>query len=501
MEILHSLLYGFAIAVVPQNLFFAFIGALIGTAIGVLPGLGPAATIALLLPITYWLSPTPAIIMLAGIYYGSMYGGSTTSILLNIPGEASSVITCIDGYKMALKGRAGAALGIAAIGSFIAGTIGIIGLTLFAPPLAKIALKFGPSETFALALVGLLLTITLSGKSKIKSLIMVALGLFLGAVGADPVTGKLRFTFGFVGLEGGLDFVTLAMGTFGLGEIFYNLEAGMKTEILTTHVGKVFPTFQDLLKTKWSIVRGALLGFLCGIVPGGGATMSSIASYAVEKKYSEHPEEFGEGAIEGVAGPESANNAASSSAFITLLTLGIPGHAATAVIFTALVMKGITPGPFLASNHPEIFWGFIASMYVGNVMLLVLNLPLVGLWVQMLKVPYKILSPLIILFSTVGVYCVNNDPFDIYSLIFFGIIGYFIKKFRFEPGPLLIAFVLGDIIETSMRQALLISGGDLSTFITQPISGGILGVFALFVVGQVIFAFIKRFRAADAAKL
>jgi putative tricarboxylic transport membrane protein len=494
MDILSSLFQGFAIALMPSNLIFAFLGALIGTAIGVLPGLGPAATIALLLPITYWLSPTPAIIMLAGIYYGSMYGGSTTSILLNIPGEASSVITCIDGYKMALKGRAGAALGISAIGSFIAGTIGVIGLTLFAPPLAKIALQFGPSETFSLAMVGLLLTITLSGKSIIKSLIMVAFGLFLGAIGADPVTGKLRFTFGLVGLEGGLDFVTLAMGTFGLGEIFFNLESVLKMEILTTKVGKIFPTRQDLRQSKGAIFRGAIIGFLLGIIPGGGATMSSIASYTVEKKYSDHPEEFGNGAIEGVAGPESANNAASSSAFITLLTLGIPGHAATAVIFSALVMKGITPGPFLATKHPDLFWGFIASMYIGNVMLLILNLPLVGIWVQMLRVPYKILSPLIILFSTVGVYCVNNDPFDIYALIFFGVVGYFIKKFKFEPGPLLIAFILGDIIEISMRQALLISGGDLSIFVLRPISGGILGLFVSLVIGQLVIGAMNHYK-------
>ena len=374
----------------------------------------------------------------------------------------------------------------------MAGTIGIIGLTLFAPPLAKYALKFGPTETFSLAAVGLMLVITLSGGSRVKGLIMVALGLFLGAVGADPINGKLRFTFGMTGLENGLDFVTLAMGVFGLGEILYEMENTIKATLVTAKLGSVFPSLQDLLRSKWSMLRGSLIGFLLGMIPGGGATMSSITAYAIEKKYSRHPEEFGHGAIEAVAAPESANNAASSSSFITLLTLGIPNGAATAVIFSGMVMKGVTPGPFLATANPDLFWGFIASMYVGNLMLLVLNLPLVGLWVQMLRVPYKILAPLIVLFAVVGVYSVNNDPFDLYMLLFFGILGYIIKKMKLDAGALLIAFILGDMVEISMRRALLISGGDLTVFFTRPISGTILGVFILLTVGQSIFNFRNR---------
>lgn len=494
MDLFSHLFLGFSVALTASNLLFGFLGAVIGTAIGVLPGLGPAATIALLLPITYWIDPTPAIIMLAGIYYGSMYGGSTTSILLNIPGEASSVVTCIDGFKMAQKGRAGAALGIAAIGSFVAGTVSVIGLTLFAPPLAKFAIKFGPTEKFALAFVGMLLAASLSSGSKIKGFIMVALGLFLGAVGLDPITGKVRFTFGLVGLQSGFDFVTMAMGVFGLGEIFFNMETVLKMEVITTKVGKVFPTIQDLIRTKWAIMRGTLIGFFIGIIPGGGATISSVTSYAIEKKYSKHPEEFGYGAIEGVAGPESANNASSSSSFIPMLTLGIPGTAAMSIIFTAMVMKGVTPGPFLATGRPDVFWGVIASMYIGNAMLLILNLPLVGLWVQMLRVPYKVLGPLIILFTFVGVYSTNNDSYDIFAMLFFGVLGYFIKKFNFSPGPLMLAFVLGEMIENSLRQALLISGGDLSVFITRPISGGIFGFFGILVVGQVIMGVWRRSR-------
>lgn len=321
---------------------------------------------------------------------------------------------------------------------------------------------------------------------------MVALGLFLGAVGADPINGKLRFTFGMTGLENGLDFVTLAMGVFGLGEILYEMENTIKATLVTAKLGSVFPSLQDLLRSKWSMLRGSLIGFLLGMIPGGGATMSSITAYAIEKKYSRHPEEFGHGAIEAVAAPESANNAASSSSFITLLTLGIPNGAATAVIFSGMVMKGVTPGPFLATANPDLFWGFIASMYVGNLMLLVLNLPLVGLWVQMLRVPYKILAPLIVLFAVVGVYSVNNDPFDLYMLLFFGILGYIIKKMKLDAGALLIAFILGDMVEISMRRALLISGGDLTVFFTRPISGTILGVFILLTVGQSIFNFRNR---------
>lgn len=493
MEAFHGLFQGFSIALSGINLLFAFIGALLGTAVGVLPGLGPAATISLLLPITYMIgSPVTAIIMMAGIYYGSMYGGSTTSILLNLPGEAASVVTCIDGYKMAQQGRAGAALGIAAIGSFIAGTLAVVGLTFLAPPLAEFAIKFGPPEYFALMLVGLLLAVTLSGTSILKGLILLLVGLLLGTVGLDPVSGKIRFTFGSIALQSGFDFVTLAMGVFGLGEILCNLEETMKAEIITTKVGNIFPTLKDWAEAKWAIIRGALIGFFVGIIPGGGAVISSLASYAVEKRRSKHPERFGEGAIEGVAGPESANNAASSSSFIPLMTLGIPGNASIAMIFAALLIQGITPGPFLLQEHPDVFWGVIASMYVGNAMLLVLNLPLVGLWVQLLKVPYGILAPMVVLFTTVGVYSVANQTFDIFALLFFALLGYLIRKLKFEPGPLPLAFVLGPLIENSLRQSLLMSGGNMSIFVTRPISGALIALFVVLTIGQVVSSVRRR---------
>lgn len=493
MDIFSGLLTGFSVALTPMNLLFCFLGAVLGTAIGVLPGLGPAATIALLLPIAYTIaSPVTAIILMAGIFYGSMYGGSTTSILLNLPGEAASVVTCIDGYQMARKGRAGVALGIAAIGSFIAGTVGVIGLTLFAPPIAEFALSFGPPEKFALALVGLLMAVTLSGGSVIKGLILLVIGLLLASVGIDPISGKTRFSFGIIELQSGFDFVTLAMGVFGLGEIFYNLESAAKAEIVTTRVGQIWPKAADWVRSRWAMLRGTLIGFFIGIIPGGGAVISSLVSYAVEKKVSKHPEEFGRGAIEGVAGPESANNAASSSSFIPLLTLGIPGNASIAMIFAALLIKGVTPGPFLISEHPDIFWGVIASMYLGNVMLLILNLPLVGLWVQLLRVPYGILAPVVILFTAIGSYSIQNQAFDIYALIGFGVFGYLLRKLRFEPGPLPLAFVLGPMIESSMRQSLLMSGGSFLIFVERPISVALIGIFAVLAIAQAAATFRKK---------
>lgn len=495
MEIFSGLLSGFDVALTGTNILFAFLGALIGTAIGVLPGLGPAATIALLLPLTYVISsPVTAIIMMAGIYYGSMYGGSTTSILLNLPGEAASVVTCIDGYQMAKKGRAGAALAIAAIGSFIAGTVSIIGMTFFAPPLAEFALDFGPPEYFALTSLGLLLAVFLSGGSIIKGLIIICFGLLLAMVGLDTISGKIRFTFGSTGLQGGFDFVTLAMGVFGLGEILYNLERKLSTDLVTSKLGKIFPTLKDWANSRWAILRGSLIGFFVGIIPGGGAVIASLTSYAVEKKYSKTPEEFGKGIIEGVAGPESANNAASSSSFIPLLTLGIPGNPSIAMIFAALMIQGITPGPFLITEHPDVFWGVIASMYLGNVMLLVLNLPLVGLWVQMLRVPYGILAPVIVLFTTVGVYSVQNQIFDVYSMLFFALVGYGIRKLKFDPAPLPLAFVLGPMVERSLRQSLLISGGDPTIFVNRPISGTLIGIIVLLIVGQAFLSLRKKVR-------
>ena len=497
MGIFDGIISGFFIALTPMNLMFGFLGALIGTAVGVLPGLGPAATIALLLPITYSIpSPVPAVILMAGIYYGAMYGGSTTSILLNLPGEAASVVTCIDGYKMAQKGQAGPALGIAAIGSFIAGSVAVVGLTLFAPPIAEFALGFGPPEKFSLALLGLLMAVTLSGESVTKGLIIMVLGLLFGSVGIDPISGKSRFDFGVIELQSGFDFVTLAVGVFGLGEIFYNLEQEGNVEIVTTKVGKVFPAMADWVKSRMAILRGTLIGFFIGIIPGGGAVISSLVSYAVEKKVSKHPEEFGQGAIEGVAGPESANNAASSSSFIPLLTLGIPGNASIAMIFACLLIKGVKPGPFLIVEHPDVFWGVIASMYVGNIMLIILNLPLVGVWVQLLRVPYGILAPVVILFTAIGSYSIANQAFDLYALIAFGVLGYVLRKLKFEAGPLPLAFILGPMIEGSMRQSLLMSGGNFLIFVTRPISLTIVAVFALFVVGQAVFAIRRAKRSA-----
>ncbi|MBP1723350.1 MAG: hypothetical protein H6Q44_1055, partial [Deltaproteobacteria bacterium] len=452
-----------------------------------------SATISLLLPLSFKIgSPVTSIIMMAGIFYGAMYGGSTTSILVNIPGEAASVVTCIDGYQMAKKGRAGPALGIAAIGSFIAGTIGVLGLTFVAPPLAEFALKFGPPEYFSLTLFGLLMATLLGEGSILKGLIMVVMGLLLGSVGLDPISGAIRFTWGLHMLQEGIDFVTLAMGMFGVGEIFYNLEKVLKTELVTRKVTHLWPTLKDWADSKWAVIRGSLIGFFIGILPGGGAVISSLVSYAVEKRVSKTPEEFGKGAIQGVAGPESANNAAASASFIPLLTLGIPGNAAIAMIFAALLIQGVQPGPFLITEKPEIFWGVVASMYIGNVMLLILNLPMVGIWVQLLRVPYSILAPIVVLFCCVGVYSIRNTVFDIYVMGIFGVIGYILRKVNLEPGPLILAFVLGPILERAIRQALLISAGSPLIFFTRPISGALMGMLIFFIVLQVFLSVRKK---------
>jgi putative tricarboxylic transport membrane protein len=476
-----GLAHGFGIAFSSVNLLWAFIGCLLGTAVGVLPGLGPAATIALLLPVSMKMgSPTTAIILMSGIFYGAMYGGSTTSILLNIPGEAASVVTCMDGYQMARKGRAGAALGVAAIGSFIAGTVGVIGLSAIAPPLASLALRFGPPEYFSLTVVGLLLATYLAGDSPLRGFVMAVLGLLLGCIGLDPLSGAVRFAFGVPDLMSNLDFVTLAMGLFGVGEILVSLEDSGAASILTTHITNVFPTMVDLARSGWAMVRGSVIGFFIGILPGGGAVLASLVSYAVEKRVSKHPEEFGHGAIEGVAGPEAANNAAASSSFIPLLTLGIPGNASTAMIFAALLIHGVTPGPFLLKEHPDIFWGVVASMYIGNVMLLVLNLPLVGMWAQLLKVPYSFMAPMIMVLTLVGVFSVGNSSFDIWVMLVLGVFGYVARKLRFDLGPMLLAFVLGPIMERSLRQSLLMSSGHPVIFVSRPISLALLVSAALF---------------------
>jgi putative tricarboxylic transport membrane protein len=432
--------------------------------------------------------------MLAGIYYGAMYGGSTTSILLNIPGEAASVVTCIDGYQMAKKGRAGAALGMAAIGSFIAGTIGVIGLTFVAPPLSAFALKFGPPEYFSLTILGLMLATYLSGKSILKGLIMAILGLLLATVGMDPVTGNTRYTFGLLILEDGFDFLTLGMGLFGIGEILSTLEGKIKAELVTTKITNLWPTIKDWAISKWSILRGTAVGFFVGLLPGGGAVIASLLSYAVEKRVSREPGKFGQGALEGVAGPESANNAAASASFIPMLTLGIPGNPAIAMIFAALLIQGVTPGPLLLKDHPNLFWAVIASMYLGNVLLLVLNLPLVGLWVQMLKVPYAILAPVIVLICSIGVYSMKNDVSDVMMMVIFGGVGYIFRKLQFELGPLLLAFVLGRILERSLRQALLISRGDVSIFFTRPISATFLAIVILMILASILMALYQQIR-------
>jgi len=474
MDIFGGLAHGFSIALTPANLLYAAIGSVLGTAIGVLPGLGPPATIALLLPATYKINAASAVIMVAGIFYGAMYGGSTTSILLNIPGEAASVVTCLDGYQMARQGRAGAALGISAIGSFIAGTFGIIGLSLLAPPLAAFALQFGPAEYFALILLGLMMAIYLSEGSALKGLTMAAVGLILGMVGLDPVQGAERFTFGFAKLTDGFDFVVVAMGLFGIAEVLSNVEAPETRDIFKTALKGLLPTREDWRRCWASVVRGSLLGFFIGILPGGGAIISSFMAYAVEKRVSKTPERFGHGAIEGVAAPESANNAAASSSFIPLLTLGIPGNASIAMIFVALMIHGIRPGPMLLSEHPDVFWGAIASMYIGNVMLLALNLPLIGMWVKLLRVPYNYLAVGVLIFCIIGAYSVNNSAFDVGTVVVFGAIGYLLRKGGFPAAPLVLAMILGPQLERTLQQSLIGSGGDLRVFVEGPISATLL---------------------------
>jgi putative tricarboxylic transport membrane protein len=474
VEILGNLAAGFAVALTPANLLYCILGSLIGTAIGVLPGLGPPATIALLLPVTYGIPATSAVIMLAGIFYGAMYGGSTTSILLNIPGEAASVVTCLDGYQMARRGRAGAALAIAAFGSFIAGTLGLVGLMCLAPPLAAFALRFGPPEYAALLVLGLVMVGYLSGASMTKGLLMAALGLLLGTVGLDPIMGSPRFTYGIFQLGEGLPFILAAMGLFGIGEVLANAEQAIEVDVLKTRIGSLMPSREEWRQAGPAIARGSLLGFFVGVLPGGGAIISSFLSYAVEKRWSRHPERFGQGAIEGVAGPESANNGAAAGSFIPLLTLGVPGNASMAMIFAALLIHGVRPGPLLVSEHPDIFWGLIASMYLGNVVLLALNLPLIWIWVRLLQVPYGILAPLILVFVLVGAYSVNNSVFDLGITVLFGGLGYLVRRLDFEPAPLVLAMILGPQLEAALRRSLIASRGDLLVFFERPISATLL---------------------------
>jgi putative tricarboxylic transport membrane protein len=474
---LSPVLDGFAVVLEPLNLLYCLIGVVIGMLIGILPGLGPAATIAILLPLTFGLEPVTAIIMLAGIFYGAQYGGTITSVLLRLPGEASSVVTVFDGHALAKQGKAGTALGIAAIGSFIGGTVSVIALSVVAPVVASFALDFGPPEYAALALLGILLVATISSGNRLKAVIAASVGLLLATVGRDGFTAAERFTFDNLSLADGLDFVPIAMGLFGLGEILYNLEERHRSTQSPAHVANVWPSRKDLRESAGAIGRGSVLGFLLGILPGGGATLSSLAAYAVEKRRAKHPERFGKGAIEGVAAPESANNAAATSSFIPLLTLGIPANATMAVIFGALLIQDVRPGPQLVNEEPELFWGVVNSMYLGNILLLIMSIPLVGLFVKILRVRATVLAPITVLITLVGVYTVNNDVFDIVLVIVFGVLGYLMKKLGFEPGPLVLAFVLGSLLEDSLRRSLLIFDGDPTGFLTRPISGTLLAVF------------------------
>jgi putative tricarboxylic transport membrane protein len=490
MDILHNMQLGFSVILSPYNLFYCFIGCLVGTLIGVLPGIGPLATLSLLLPITYKLSPLASIIMLSGIFYGAMYGGSTTSILVNIPGEAASVITTLDGYQMARKGRAGAALGIAAIGSFVAGTISTIGLNLFSPALVKVALKFGPPEYFALMTLGFVVTMFMVGGSKLKALIMIGFGLFVSCIGMDIVYGVQRFTFGMPNLLNGMDLVAVIMGMFGVSEILMNMEEVFDREIFTKKVTGILPNRNDLKRSAMPILRGSVIGFVLGLLPGAGNVTASFLSYGVERRLSKHPEKFGTGVIEGVAGPEAANNAAVAGAMIPLLSMGLPCNPVTALLMGALIIHGVQPGPMLITRNPELFWGVIASFYVGNLMLLVLNMPLIGMWVQFLRIPYQILFPLILLLCAVGTYSTNLNMFDMWVMIVFGILGFLLRKRDYELAPFILALVLGPLLEQSLRQSLMLTFQDPHIFWSHPISAGLL---ALSIV-LILFFVISEFR-------
>ena len=470
MDLLSHIALGIQIVFQPINLLFCFLGVLMGTLVGVLPGLGPTAAIALLLPNTFHVPPISAIIMLAGIYYGAMYGGSTTSILVNIPGEAASVITCLDGHQMALQGRAGPALGISAFSSFLAGTVSVIGLMLVAPPLAKFALAFGPPEYFSLMLLGIVILIYLASGSILKALMMFVFGLLLSTIGMDAISGTQRLTLGILELSDGVGLIPAIMGLFGVAEVITNVEQEVKKNIITAKVKNLLPDLQDWKDSFWPIIRGSVLGFFIGILPGPAPVISAFSSYALEKKLSKHPEKFGTGMIAGVAGPEAANNAATGGAFIPLFTLGIPVNSVIAILLGAFMIHGIQPGPMIITKHADLFWGTVMSMYLGNMMLLVLNLPLIGLWVKVLRVPYPILFPLILLFCLIGVYSLNYSLVEIALMIGFGIFGYLAKKFQFELAPLVLAIVIGPMMENNLRLSLVISQGSPLILITHPIS-------------------------------
>ena len=485
MEVLENLALGFGVAFTLQNLAYAFAGCLLGTAIGVLPGLGPTTTIAMLLPSIYTLDATPALIMLAGIYYGAQYGGSTTAILVNIPGEASSVVTAIDGYQMARQGRAGPALATAALGSFFAGCVGTIVIAGFAPPLTELAFKFGPAEYFSLMVLGLIGAVVLASGSLIKAIAMILLGLLLGQINTDVISGVPRYSFDIPELTDGINFVAIAMGVFGFAEIIANLgKPAEHREVFLKDVRGLWPSKQDFKDAYPAVLRGTALGSILGVLPGGGALLSSFASYTVEKKSRGRPGEvpFGKGNIRGVAGPESANNAGSQTSFIPMLTLGIPPNAVMALMVGAMTIKGIQPGPQVMTSNPDLFWGLIASMWIGNAMLVILNLPLIGIWIKLLTVPYRFLFPAIMVFCALGLYTLNNSSFDVYVGALFGVVGVIFFKLGCEPAPLLLGFILGPMMEENLRRALLLSRGDWTTFVTKPLSAGLLIASALMIV-------------------
>jgi putative tricarboxylic transport membrane protein len=497
LDLFKNLIFGFSVALTLQNLAYCFIGVLVGTLIGVLPGIGPLATIAMLLPLTFNVAPVGALIMLAGIYYGAQYGGSTTAILVNLPGETSAVVTCIDGYQMARQGRAGPALAIAAFGSFFAGTVGTLLIAVAGPPLAEVALKFGAPEYFSLMLMGLVAAAVLAQGDMMKSLAMVAMGLLLGIVGSDVSTGVHRFTFDIFELSDGIGFIVVAVGVFAIGEIVSNLGSPERREVFTSKVTNLLPTRDDLKRSAMPIVRGTILGSFFGVLPGTGPAIASFSSYMVEKKLAKDPSRFGKGAIEGVAGPEAANNADAQAKFIPMLTLGLPASGVMALMLGALTIQGIQPGPQVMTQRPELFWGLIASMWIGNLMLVVLNLPLIGIWVKLLKVPYRLLFPAIMAFSAIGIYSVNNSSFEIYLTALFGIVGFLWLKLGFSPAPLLLGFVLGPMMEENLRRAMLMSKGDPSVFVTRPISLAFMIVTVLILV--VMIAPVVRKRRVDVA--
>ncbi len=492
---LDNLLLGFATALTLQNLGYAFVGVALGTLIGVLPGIGPVATMAMLMPTVYGLDATPALIMLAGIYYGAQYGGSTTAILLNVPGEANSVVTALDGYQMARQGRAGTALGIAALGSFFAGCVSTLVIALFSPPLVQLAFLFGAAEYFALMVLGLILAVVLASGSTLKALCMIVLGVLLGQVSTDVISGMPRFDFGRPELSDGFGFVVIAMGLFGFGEIIANLgRPAEHREVFTDRVGGLLPSRDDLRQAFPAVLRGTALGSVLGVLPGNGALLAAFSSYTLEKKLAADPSRFGRGAIEGVAAPESANNAGAQTSFIPMLVLGIPPNAVMALMAGAMTLKGITPGPQVMSDNPALFWGLIASMWVGNLMLVVLNLPLIGIWIRLLRIPYQLLFPAIVVFCCIGAYSINGNTFDVAMVAGFAVAGYVFHKLQCEPAPLLLGFILGPLMEENLRRALRISHGDWSTFVSRPLSAGLL-VAALVLLVVVMLPSIRAKRA------